>query len=114
VHRKYVGGLRCQAVCRGGRGEGRRGLMCEAVQRLLHAGFVAVLEEQLADEICVDADGAVRFGHLAPPGRVADARACTTINVRNGVLLGPEDVTAARSRPMRDRMGAGCRQRAGT
>src|SRR5215218_5841788 len=36
-----------------------RGLTCEALQRLLHGGLVAVLEEQLADEVCVDADGAV-------------------------------------------------------
>ena len=39
--------------------EGHRGLTCEAGQRLLHGGLVAVLEEQLADEVCVDADGAV-------------------------------------------------------
>jgi hypothetical protein len=58
VHTKYVEGFSCPAMCRG-LGEGHRGLTCEAVQRLLHGGLVAVLEEQLADEGCMDADGAV-------------------------------------------------------
>src|SRR5215216_1079370 len=53
------GGLVLPGDVSGRLGEGRRGLACQAGKGLLHGGLVAVLEEQLADELCVDPDGAV-------------------------------------------------------
>ena len=49
-------------------GEGHRGLTCEAVQRLGTVAGVTGLEEQLADEVCVDRDGASLPGSIHGAG----------------------------------------------